>query len=117
MSRVSLCEYFFFSSRRRHTRLQGDWSSDMCSSDLLDAGAYAHEASADGGYRLMLELDRRGSLRSEERRVGKECRARWGTDERKKKRRKMRRQGAQKLMNITLQGTCTKFKERHEESS
>src|SRR5256885_8901420 len=29
---------FFFSSRRRHTRLQGDWSSDVCSSDLrLDA--------------------------------------------------------------------------------
>src|SRR5256885_13784892 len=28
----SLC--FFFSSRRRHTRLQGDWSSDVCSSDL-----------------------------------------------------------------------------------
>src|SRR5688500_19857512 len=27
-------EYFFFSSRRRHTRLQGDWSSDVCSSDL-----------------------------------------------------------------------------------
>src|SRR6266850_6119115 len=26
--------YFFFSSRRRHTRLQGDWSSDVCSSDL-----------------------------------------------------------------------------------
>src|SRR2546426_10136756 len=25
---------FFFSSRRRHTRLQGDWSSDVCSSDL-----------------------------------------------------------------------------------
>src|SRR5205807_7835496 len=24
----------FFSSRRRHTRLQGDWSSDVCSSDL-----------------------------------------------------------------------------------
>src|SRR5256885_6645232 len=30
---VSLC--FFFSSRRRHTRLQGDWSSDVCSSDLV----------------------------------------------------------------------------------
>src|SRR5256885_8434817 len=30
--------FFFFSSRRRHTRLQGDWSSDVCSSDLL-AGA------------------------------------------------------------------------------
>src|SRR5256885_11243553 len=26
---------FFFSSRRRHTRLQGDWSSDVCSSDLF----------------------------------------------------------------------------------
>src|SRR2546430_12815770 len=25
---------FFFSSRRRHWRLQGDWSSDVCSSDL-----------------------------------------------------------------------------------
>src|SRR3989454_10118660 len=34
--------FFFFSSRRRHTRLQGDWSSDVCSSDLsalLHAGA------------------------------------------------------------------------------
>src|SRR5205807_8433586 len=31
---------FFFSSRRRHTRLQGDWSSDVCSSDLIPpAGA------------------------------------------------------------------------------
>src|SRR5256885_5172579 len=28
------CSLFFFSSRRRHTRLQGDWSSDVCSSDL-----------------------------------------------------------------------------------
>src|SRR5256885_4486083 len=28
------CSFFFFSSRRRHTRLQGDWSSDVCSSDL-----------------------------------------------------------------------------------
>src|SRR5574337_1266615 len=27
--------FFFFSSRRRHTRLSGDWSSDVCSSDLL----------------------------------------------------------------------------------
>src|SRR5215467_7830264 len=30
--------FFFFSSRRRHTRLQGDWSSDACSSDLRAAG-------------------------------------------------------------------------------
>src|SRR5690348_18000423 len=27
--------FFFFSSRRRHTRWTGDWSSDVCSSDLL----------------------------------------------------------------------------------
>src|SRR5574338_1716301 len=27
--------FFFFSSRRRHTRCHGDWSSDVCSSDLL----------------------------------------------------------------------------------
>src|SRR5256885_3854906 len=31
---VLYCYFFFFSSRRRHTRLQGDWSSDVCSSDL-----------------------------------------------------------------------------------
>src|SRR2546426_9854839 len=30
--------FFFFSSRRRHTRLQGDWSSDVCSSDLSNRG-------------------------------------------------------------------------------
>src|SRR2546422_7415690 len=29
------CSYFFFSSRRRHTRCSRDWSSDVCSSDLL----------------------------------------------------------------------------------
>src|SRR5207249_8645649 len=28
------CVYFFFSSRRRHTRSKRDWSSDVCSSDL-----------------------------------------------------------------------------------
>src|SRR2546422_681188 len=40
--------FFFFSSRRRHTRCSRDWSSDVCSSDLYliprdvaaDAGAY-----------------------------------------------------------------------------
>src|SRR5256885_12471795 len=31
---MSSLHVFFFSSRRRHTRLQGDWSSDVCSSDL-----------------------------------------------------------------------------------
>src|SRR6266487_6412333 len=38
------CCFFFFSSRRRHTRWTGDWSSDVCSSDLahyLSIGGYA----------------------------------------------------------------------------
>src|SRR6266566_351101 len=34
MNKISGIGIFFFSSRRRHTRLQGDWSSDVCSSDL-----------------------------------------------------------------------------------
>src|SRR5690606_40243573 len=32
-----VCELFFFSSRRRHTRFSRDWSSDVCSSDFIDA--------------------------------------------------------------------------------
>src|SRR5260221_1242490 len=31
----SMLSYFFFSSRRRHTRSLCDWSSDVCSSDLV----------------------------------------------------------------------------------
>src|SRR5256885_1692203 len=34
MCTIASVVFFFFSSRRRHTRLQGDWSSDVCSSDL-----------------------------------------------------------------------------------
>src|SRR5690348_17405362 len=34
ISHGTLCSFFFFSSRRRHTRWTGDWSSDVCSSDL-----------------------------------------------------------------------------------
>src|SRR5256885_2421633 len=37
--------FFFFSSRRRHTRLQGDWSSDVCSSDLRRTRAPPARAS------------------------------------------------------------------------
>src|SRR3989454_9816763 len=44
-----LCSFFFFSSRRRHTRLQGDWSSDVCSSDLL---VKTDDNSRVGGLRL-----------------------------------------------------------------
>src|ERR1039457_69214 len=43
---------FFFSSRRRHTRLQGDWSSDVCSSDLLDVIVQTAK-SADGRSRAL----------------------------------------------------------------
>src|SRR2546426_8040970 len=45
--------FFFFSSRRRHTRLQGDWSSDVCSSDLFKGGigtASRRLDPPDGGY-------------------------------------------------------------------
>src|SRR2546429_3075902 len=37
-----LCTFFFFSSRRRHTRCSRDWSSDVCSSDLVLVAAFAH---------------------------------------------------------------------------
>src|SRR2546426_12448419 len=40
----SLVLFFFFSSRRRHTRLQGDWSSDVCSSDLAAVADLALDA-------------------------------------------------------------------------
>src|SRR5437868_10456777 len=41
---------FFFSSSRRHTRSKRDWSSDVCSSDLINAIAHCVEAlyAADG---------------------------------------------------------------------
>src|SRR5256885_8547160 len=47
---------FFFSSRRRHTRLQGDWSSDVCSSDLTVIGllkprGHKFKVTAKGGRR------------------------------------------------------------------
>src|SRR3989454_12055631 len=44
-----LCFFFFFSSRRRHTRLQGDWSSDVCSSDLGPLGRLVTAAERFGG--------------------------------------------------------------------
>src|SRR5256886_8841340 len=92
--------FFFFSSRRRHTRFDCDWSSDVCSSDLVDRAA---QLQVDGPRRrdLLDDVERRLRvdaeqdleavagrlvrlprvdelvLRSEERRVGKECRSRW----------------------------------------
>src|SRR5690606_39903315 len=85
-----ICD-FFFSSRRRHTRFSRDWSSDVCSSDLLKTSA---ELKTDYAYAPDQRIYARfftggfpvnsarnvgsagnylvpGTLRSEERRVGK----------------------------------------------
>src|SRR2546426_8994720 len=43
--------FFFFSSRRRHTRLQGDWSSDVCSSDLAERALDALLATVEARAR------------------------------------------------------------------
>src|SRR6266566_9926525 len=43
--------FFFFSSRRRHTRLQGDWSSDVCSSDLHGGAARRSQGRPGGHHR------------------------------------------------------------------
>src|SRR6266446_9628812 len=48
LTTVMFC-YFFFSSRRRHTRLQGDWSSDVCSSDLTSGTRLADVVGLAGG--------------------------------------------------------------------
>src|SRR2546430_13224335 len=77
--------FFFFSSRRRHTRFDCDWSSDVCSSDLpagmeLEAGpqgAEKRDAVAFGQAQQPGGPDTDRAQRSEERRVGKECRSRW----------------------------------------
>src|SRR5713101_9478038 len=42
--------FFFFSSRRRHTRLTCDWSSDVCSSDLADRGTFIHSHVERANY-------------------------------------------------------------------
>src|SRR2546430_3511097 len=74
--------FFFFSSRRRHTRFDCDWSSDVCSSDLTLVKFYGLPSS-DLRAHFPVELDecvarlRWRQERSEERRVGKECRSRW----------------------------------------
>src|SRR5256885_6861447 len=46
---------FFFSSRRRHTRLQGDWSSDVCSSDLV-AKSVVRWRDANGSFKSRKQL-------------------------------------------------------------
>src|SRR5690606_39580372 len=95
---------FFFSSRRRHTRFSRDWSSDVCSSDLMmfpemlisTESVFMQTESTNvlslkpGVQSLKVvfirahqKLTRTALLRrrSEERRVGKECRARRTADD------------------------------------
>src|SRR5207245_6684443 len=94
---------FFFSSRRRHTRCYRDWSSDVCSSDLqlsiannfvrtggrqrrVTIGTYPAISLAEAREEArkiirnaqlgVLDEPARITKRSEERRVGKECRDR-----------------------------------------
>src|SRR5437868_15026279 len=64
---------FFFSSRRRHTSSKRDWSSDVCSSDLHTVPLHAQEH----GNERQLHLANKQHHRSEERRVGKECKHLW----------------------------------------
>src|SRR6202167_3479574 len=69
-----------FSSRRGHTRCHGDWSSDVCSSDLREKARPRQEERMlkSGNPKSYRTTIRAGcALRSEERRVGKECRSRW----------------------------------------
>src|SRR5204862_3556724 len=87
--------FFFFSSRRRHTRSLRDWSSDVCSSDFIICGktgsgkglllaAILGEADVISGAIFVprgrrtstRQLSNEGWVRSEERRVGKEWRGR-----------------------------------------
>src|SRR5688572_31367329 len=72
ISYLLVVEQFFFSSRRRHTRFDCDWSSDVCSSDLgdLEAGLHvlhdAHGPAADGGGDVARQDRGHGQGRSEE---------------------------------------------------
>src|SRR5207247_5101145 len=84
--------FFFFSSRRRHTRSTRDWSSDVCSSDLLAWRVPAAHAAAlarprrtaaaalrlpgrPSGDSTLVRVPAVRARRSEERRVGKEWRS------------------------------------------
>src|SRR5438093_13156432 len=87
---MAQCRVFFFSSRRRHTRLVSDWSSDVCSSDL-SCRSITFASSGRRGSGRTSETERLGHavarlVRSEERRVGKECRSRGAPYDYKKSR-------------------------------
>src|SRR5438046_10404358 len=80
--------FFFFSSRRRHTRLVSDWSSDVCSSDLPRRAAVRGTTNPAlrllPGVALLMAVAGGAAGRSEERRVGKEGRSRRVPDRQKR---------------------------------
>src|SRR5699024_12059689 len=82
----TLTNFFFFSSRRRHTRSKRDWSSDVCSSDLYLIRSFDFP-SAQALVLPHVPQYVHLQYRSEERRVGKECRYRWSWCHRKIKKR------------------------------
>src|SRR6266852_4024482 len=53
---AQICSFFFFSSRRRHTRCYRDWSSDVCSSDL-ELAPRVLTGFVDGEVNRLLGLD------------------------------------------------------------
>src|SRR5450631_4864767 len=85
--RVVLTYLFcFFSSRRRHTSLTCDWSSDVCSSDLKRINLPPRQVARRVTRQLKRPVLRPScTRRSEERRVGKECRSRWSAYHEQKK--------------------------------
>src|SRR5207247_10538879 len=79
---------FSVSSRRRHTRSTRDWSSDVCSSDLTTTVSSVNkelervDGMMESAGNIVRSAERVTSVvRSEERRVGKECRSRWSPNE------------------------------------
>src|SRR3546814_9757336 len=78
----SLSDVFFFKQKTAYEMRISDWSSDVCSSDLLPPSSHAL-ASSSGPILQAKGMTKRygGLVRSEERRVGKECvstcRSRW----------------------------------------
>src|SRR5207245_3371329 len=85
---LCVLDVFFFSSRRRHTRCYRDWSSDVCSSDLAGRSVISGVPAISWWVSPSITSPQKSAWRlrrSEERRVGKECRSRWSPDHERKK--------------------------------